>query len=444
MRSVPVSPASKRPSILSLCWSILKVMKRLYYRFLCALVVVGLVLGAGGSVLAAPTSVDATAAAQKTSSIWTTEIITQEATGTPAAPAASGETTAALYFTYAPPKIVAKTTLPVYSSTEFNTAHKTATTIAKGKTVTVTGYELSGAGLPCLQIPGGYITAAKTKVKLVPVYVPKKARAAFALDAVTGKVLYKKNAGKGYPVASIAKLMTVLLVREKLASNKRLNWKTKIKIKHAGLTKMSKSPDCGGFVLKKGASYTVSGLYKTTLIESSNASAIALGMWVSGTNAKFVKLMNKRAKQLGLKHTTFVSASGLDNADLKRFGFKVKGTKAKATNKVSAEDVAKIARELLTKYPDVVNTTKLAKVKVAGKTVKSTNSLLPGKRYYVASLKVDGLKTGTTRSAGSCLVATGQVEGKNRIITVLLHDTARFPDTNKLMQSIYDHFVLKP
>jgi D-alanyl-D-alanine carboxypeptidase (penicillin-binding protein 5/6) len=272
---------------------------------------------------------------------------------------------------------------------------------------------------------------------------PKRAKAAIALDAATGKVLYKKNDTKGYSIASVSKLMTILLVREKLEQRGH-SWKSRVPIRSRGLERMSRSSDCGGFRLTRGKYYTVSDLYKTTLIESSNASSIALGIWVSGSNARFIAAMNKRAKELGLAQTKFVSASGLDNKDLIRFGFRAPGTSKKATNKMSARDVAKLSAYLLKKYPDVVKVSKISKTRVRGRIVRTTNALLPGKYYYKKSLQVDGLKTGTTRSAGACFVATAKPKGRRRLITVVLDDRSRFPESRALLQSLYGRYLLKP
>jgi D-alanyl-D-alanine carboxypeptidase len=346
------------------------------------------------------------------------------------------------YFTYAPPKVVARANLVVYSTPGFSEASKTTKRIKKGTTVTVKDIAWSPSGYPRLKVAGGYITAARSKVKLVALSTPKKARAVLAIDATSGRVLYKKNITKAYSVASVAKLMTALMVREKVAL-KGYSWKSKVRVTSSALVKMSKSYTFGGgFKFKKNKTYTVDELYKLALVESNNAAAIQLGIWVSGSNTKFIRAMNTRAKELGMKHTKFVSASGLDNDDLIRFGLRVKGTAKNAKNKLSAEDVGILARYYLRLYPDVTKVTGKAKLKVRGKTVRSTNALLPGKAYYRASLKIDGLKTGTTNSAGACLVATARPTGRRRIITVILSDARRFPDTRNLIQSCYDHFVL--
>ncbi len=76
-------------------------------------------------------------------------------------------------------------------------------------------------------------------------------------------------------------------------------------------------------------------------------------------------------------------------------------------------------------------------MRVDGQLLYNYNNLLPGRRYYDSSLKVDGLKTGFTNLAGYCFVGTGQKSGHDRLITVVLHDEDEFTETRSLMQYVY-------
>lgn len=264
-------------------------------------------------------------------------------------------------------------------------------------------------------------------------YVLSKAKAAVAMNAKTGKVVWSKHANTARPIASVSKIMTLYLTLKKI-KGKSSNWNHKIKITSRGLVSMSRSAAYGGFHFKLNHKYTVRQLYYAAFLGSSNNAAIALGKWVGGSNAKFIGKMNAQAQAWHLGRAHFVSASGLENSDLRQFGYRY--GKANA-NQVSAKDVALIARHLITAYPRVLKDGKIGSMKVNGQTCHNYNNLLKGRKYYQASLKVDGLKTGYTPLAGYCFVGTGQKSGKHRVITVVLHDENEFTETRSLMNHAY-------
>jgi D-alanyl-D-alanine carboxypeptidase len=292
--------------------------------------------------------------------------------------------------------------------------------------------------------PGAAVTLPALRLpKPVLVKAPSKAKAAVAIDAETGDVFSNKNKDKPLPVASVSKIMTVWLVMEKInAGNGSL--KSKLKIRNKSSEKLSRDPVCGGYVLKRGQTFTVSELLHLTIICSSNAAATQLGIWVGGSNKAFIKKMNKEADRLGLTKSSFTSACGLNNYDTKKFGLKVTGG-ASGTNLMSAYDVANLARVLIAKYPNVLSVSGIPAVKIKGKWIGSTNKLLTDSalRKKAKPYRIDGLKTGTTRRAGSCLVATGNPNDKHRIITVLLNDSNKFEDTYTLIKGIYDKNILR-
>jgi D-alanyl-D-alanine carboxypeptidase (penicillin-binding protein 5/6) len=274
----------------------------------------------------------------------------------------------------------------------------------------------------------------------VEVDAPENAKAVIAIDAVTGAVYCAKSKNRKYPVASTSKLMTVWLVLEKIAANEG-DWSDKVKITDKKLEKMSASSVFGGaMTLKKGKAFTVKQLYMLTLIESNNAAAIQLGRWVAGTDRKFADRMNDAAKRLGMNNSEFHNACGLNNSDLKQyFTMKIHG-KAKDTNQMSASDAATLAKALIDNYPEILKTSKLAKKTIKDTKIKATNKILSDKKLKkrAKGLNVDGLKTGYTRRAGQCLIATCKPDGKHRVITVVLDDKDKFVDTIAVMKDIYD------
>jgi D-alanyl-D-alanine carboxypeptidase (penicillin-binding protein 5/6) len=360
------------------------------------------------------------------------------ATKAPAQPAASED-----FLTVAPPWVVALEGLAVYGSVEFDPSTATGEELAPGDKIKVLGLAASAAGEPRLEVEGGFISAAVAEVGLVPLYAPK-AQAVYAFDLETGETLYSKSARTPTRVASLAKVLTLLIVNEEVASGN-LTWKTRVSMTSRALVKMSKDPDCGGFKFKLGGVYSVKQLYDLALLESHNAAVTALGIEIAGSNSEFVKLLNARAADLGMADSSFISVSGLDNHSLRKFGLALPGTAKTAGNLISARDLGIATRQLLNTFPQVVETASLTSTKVKTKTVKNTNQMLPGGRYYSKSLAVNGLKTGYTQRSGYCLVLTSKKAGKHGVGLIIVHSpssAARFDGVSKLLRTIYQRFPL--
>lgn len=257
---------------------------------------------------------------------------------------------------------------------------------------------------------------------------------AVAIDAQTGKVLYSKDGNTAVPVASMIKTLTAYMAYDKIAHHKG-SWSSKVSV-GSGAAKMSRSSDCGGFVMHAGSKYTVKQLMDAALIDSSNAVATRLGVWVSGSNAKHIRAMSNLLSSWGV-NAHIVSASGLDNTDLSRFKYQLPGSGYWDQNYISANGMAVIGRNLLNRFPQVTKITSENDMKVCGQTIHNVNTTLPGRKYNVPSLKIDGLKNGYTGRAGYCLMGTGKMDGKHRIITVVVNDENMSTDTTALMQHGY-------
>ena len=189
-------------------------------------------------------------------------------------------------------------------------------------------------------------------------------------------------------------------------------------------------------------SYSVSDLLNASLITSSNSAIIALAEKIAGSEAAFVDKMKAKVAEWGITDATIVNTSGLDNSDL---GENINpGSKPDDFNQFSALDVAIIARRLILDYPQVLNITSLNAYDFGGYTYYSTNQMLSEGTH--ARGGVDGLKTGTSNSAGSSFVAT-TTQANMRIITVVLNATDgltnsdnRFVETNNLMNYVYNNY----
>lgn len=266
------------------------------------------------------------------------------------------------------------------------------------------------------------------------------AKAAISVDAKTGKILYAKNANQVLPVASMSKLVTVYLLLEAVKNGK-VKWTDKV-TPDKEIVKISQDSSLSNVPLRSDKSYTVRELYQATLIYSANAAAMMLGDIVAGGNQnKFIDLMNKKVKSWGITDAKLVNANGLSNSALGSYIYP--GSGKNGENVMSAADMAVVARHLLTDFPDVLQTTSITTKTFEAGTNDATKMdnwdfMLPGLVSAQKDLNVDGLKTGTTDTAGDCFTGTATKNG-TRIITVILHangsgETKRFVQTAKLMR----------
>lgn len=245
---------------------------------------------------------------------------------------------------------------------------------------------------------------AKAKMPSLNLNAPS----AVLIEADTGKILFEKNKDRERACASITKVMTLLLVMEALDSGQlKLDQK---------LTASAHAASMGGsdIWLEEGESMTVDDLIKATAVASANDAAVVLAEAISGSEDAFVDKMNKRAKSLGMKNTTFLNCNGLDeNGHL-----------------TTAYDVALMSRELI-KYPKIFEYTSIWLDNLrGGKTqIVNTNKLL--KTYD----GITGLKTGTTAEAGCCMSATAERDGLSLVAVVLgcKSGTERFKDAASLL-----------
>ena len=251
------------------------------------------------------------------------------------------------------------------------------------------------------------------------------AKAAISVDANTGQILYAKNADQALPVASMSKLLTAYMVLQAVHNGK-LKWDQKITPDKAA-QEVSQDTTLSNVPLKEGQRYTVKSLYQATLIYSANGAAMALADAVSGTQKNFIDQARKEAKKMGLKDFEFYTANGLSNGEVK--DGKYPGASDDAENKFSARDMAILSQRLIKDYPEVLDTTKIKRMKFANGTdetqMENWNWMLPGLAKAYSQLPVDGLKTGTSDSAGACFAATVNKDG-HRLITIILgakHDS---------------------
>lgn len=243
-------------------------------------------------------------------------------------------------------------------------------------------------------------------------------KAALLMDEGTGQILYAKNADEKLPIASITKVMTMLLVFEALEAGRFAVSDTVPISAHAY--------SMGGsqIWLEPGEIFTVDELLKAVAVSSANDAAVALAEFVGGSEGVFCDMMNKRAQQLGMTNTHFVNACGLD-AD---------------GHLSTAYDVAVMSRELMKHQKVFEYTTIWMDYLRGGETqLVNTNKML---HSYSGTT---GLKTGTTGKAGVCISATAKRGDLSLIAVVLGSDdsTQRFDAAKKLLDFGFSNFESK-
>lgn len=225
-------------------------------------------------------------------------------------------------------------------------------------------------------------------------------KSACLIEAKTGTVLYSKNEHDKLAPASMTKIMTMILVMEKL--NKNLIKKDDL------VTTPKEASSLGGsqIYLSEGEKMTVHDLLKAMCIASANDAAMSLAIYVGGNEKNFIKMMNDKAKELNLQNTNFENPYGFDNDN--HFS--------------SSYDMAMMARHLVMNYPDILSYTSIYEDYVREDTTKkfwlvNTNKLV---KFMDG---VDGLKTGWTEKSGYCLTATIS-KNNERFIAVSMGNTS--------------------
>ncbi len=221
-----------------------------------------------------------------------------------------------------------------------------------------------------------------------------KAKAAVLMDVSTGKVLMKFNEAERLYPASVTKIMPLLLVTEAIDDGK-------IALSDVVTVTGSAASKGGSQIwLKEGEQMTVDDLLKATAVYSANDACTALGEYLAGSDEGFVKMLNDRAAELGMKNTHFENCTGLDDTT--------------ENHLTTALDVAIMSRELL-KHELIMNYTTIWMDSLRnGETeLVNTNKLV---RFYEGTT---GLKTGTTSKAGCCVSASAMRDGTHLIAVVM-------------------------
>ncbi len=224
---------------------------------------------------------------------------------------------------------------------------------------------------------------------------PKRIKSHIVIDAYTGRILFGKNMNERLYPASMTKMMTILLAFEHI-ENRKLKWHDRVRI-----SKNAAKKEPSNLYIKIGEYITVREAILSLITKSANNVAVALAEKMAGSEKKFAKLMNIKARELNMVSSAFYNPSGLPNKH----------------QKTTAYDMAKLAQALILHYGKYYNLFSTRFFKHRGTRYNNHNKLL-GKFFGL-----DGLKTGYTRAAGFNLAASAK-RGHNRLIVIVMGESS--------------------
>lgn len=235
-----------------------------------------------------------------------------------------------------------------------------------------------------------------------------------------GDIYYEKDSSTPYPIASLSKLMTYLIVKEKIDEGK-LSLDQEVTVDEEAAKFHSWEYSYLG--LDEGEVYTIEELLQGLMVVSGNDCAYQLAITVSDSESEFARLMNMKAGELGLDSQVYYNASGVQ-------------TESGNQNSSSAKDLYVLSKYIIEKYPEVLEYSKVRKIEDKRREIDVDSTIpligeIPG---------VDGLKTGSTEEAGYCLVSTvdmKEIDSKDDFRTIAVLLGADQKDTrNKAMSDL--------
>lgn len=248
------------------------------------------------------------------------------------------------------------------------------------------------------------------------------AHASVVMDAESGVVLQEKNAHEERQIASLTKLMTAMLIVERIANMDELVTIDEEMIAVEG-TRIGcpRSGFCNGVRLRVGEQLSVRDLMKATLMNSANDAALALAKHAGGGKTEtFVEIMNARARTLGLQNTRFCTPSGLEP----------EGRESECYS--SAFDVARIASQAL-KYDIIWETARMPSATLISRDGKYSHDIFNTDQLLGEYPDLVGAKTGFTPLAGYSLLALSlDPDRRHTIVSVVLNDPERWSSVKRM------------
>ena len=239
-------------------------------------------------------------------------------------------------------------------------------------------------------------------------------------DYKSGQILQSYNIDEVRPMASTSKLVSVFVVMDEIKKG------TISKTDTVLIDNEAASLTGSSYKLKENDIKTVSELLEASLIVSGNDAITALAKYVGGSKEEFVNMMNEKCRELGLKNAHMVNPTGLTDYAIEDY------------NKMTTREMFILSRELISKYPEILEITSKPKIEDTERNFieYNTNPTLG------ITEGIDGLKTGYTNASGRCLIATGvkKADGEKTLDTRLIgivtgcpNDWMRYVAANRLM-----------
>jgi len=235
------------------------------------------------------------------------------------------------------------------------------------------------------------------------------ARSAIAIDTRTGTVLFEQNADIEMPIASLTKMMTILIVLEENELTDEVT-----------ISSHAASEGGSQIHVRAGDTFTTEALIESMIIASGNDAAIALAEFNAGSVSEFVEKMNQKAKVLGMNQTSFANSTGLDHYN----------------NYSTAKDIVILSSELL-KHDVIQEFSKKSYGSIQSINTGYTYNLTATNKIIDNYLNVKGLKTGTTPAAKECLAALADGPDGNEVLTIILGSDNRFHESKILLDWVY-------
>ena len=243
------------------------------------------------------------------------------------------------------------------------------------------------------------------------------AKSAILMEESTGNILYESNPDERLPIASVTKVMTMLLIMEAVDSGK-ISLDDMVTVSENAM-----SYGVSTMFLETGEQLTVNDILKGIAVASANDGCVAMAEHLAGSESAFVDMMNEKAKELGMENTHFMNTNGLDEDD----------------HYSSARDVAIMSRELM-KHETIFNYTSIWMDTLRGGKFQlaNTNKLI---RFYDGA---NGLKTGSTSKALCCLSAAAKRNDMQLIAVVLGAPTSaeRFASAKSLLDYGFANYAV--
>lgn len=222
-----------------------------------------------------------------------------------------------------------------------------------------------------------------------------RAKEAYMVDAVTGTVLFSKNADQPVPPASLAKLMTIEVVFQAIKAG-RLSLQDKFTVSENAWRKGGAASGGSTMFAKLGSSVPLEDLIQGIIVQSANDGCIVVAEGMAGTEENFAQLMTERARELGLMHSTFMNSTGLPAEG----------------QAVTMHDLTRLAIHIWREYPDLYHYFAEPSFKWNGILQRNRNPLL------TMDIGADGLKTGHTEESGYALVGSAARDDRRLFVAM--------------------------